>query len=258
MLKVKPLFLMLFSLFISVSALAADVPEKAAITQYLQTRLPNLTVKSLEPTPIKGLYQLETQSGDFLMVSADGKYLIPGDLHEIGDRGVVNLTEMSRAVERKTALKELKDKDLVVYKANGQEKGEVLVFTDTSCGYCRKFHAEVPELNAMGITVKYAAWPRYGLQSPAGQTMVKVWCSDNREEALTRAKNNETIVPPTGKTCDPHVISNEINLGHRMGVEGTPAVFLANGRQVGGYVPAAQLAAMLGIQPGPLPGPVTQ
>ena len=249
MFSFKSLSLMLFSLFVSVVAVAAEAPEKAAIVQKLQASLPNLTVKSLEATPIKGLYQLETDAGDLLLVSADGQYIISGDLHQVGPKGVINLTEQRRSEDRKSALTALKDKDLVVYKAKGEEKGEVLVFTDTSCGYCRKFHTEVPQLNAMGITVKYAAWPRYGLQSPAGQNMVNVWCSKDRQDALTRAKNNQSITPPAGKTCDQHVIQDEINLGHKMGVQGTPAVFLTDGRQVGGYVPAAQLAAQLGIKP---------
>ena len=245
----KSLSLMLFSLLLSATAMAAEVPEKAAITQKLQAILPNLQVKTIQTTPVKGLYQLEADNGMMLLVTPDGKYVISGDLLEISNKGVANLTEAHRSQERKVAIKNLKDKDLVVFKAKGKEKGEVLVFTDTSCAYCRKFHSEVPELNAMGITVKYAAWPRYGLRSPAGQEMVNVWCSKDREDALTRAKNNEQVMPPAGKTCDQKVIRDEINLGQRMGVQGTPAVFLSDGRQVGGYLPAAQLAAVMGIKP---------
>lgn len=234
------------SLLMSAAVLAA-VPEQAAITQKLQASLPSLQVKTIEETPVKGLYQLETTTGELILVSADGKYLVSGDLHRLEARGVTNLTEERRSAQRLDAIKHLNDKDLVVFQAKGEEKGEVLVFTDTSCGYCRKFHAEVPELNNMGITVKYAAWPRAGLQSPAGQTMANVWCAKDRLGAMTKAKTNQDV--PAVATCNQNVIQDQINLGHQMGIQGTPAVFLNDGRQVGGYLPAPQLAAQLGIKP---------
>lgn len=247
--KLKTLSLLAFSLVFSGLVHAAEPAEAAKIKQSLESQLPNLKVKSVAPTPVNGLFQLETTSGELLLVSPDGQYIVNGDLHKVEQGGVVNLTEKRRSEQRLGALKELKDKDLVVFKAEGKEKGEVLVFTDTTCGYCRKFHTEVPQLNKMGITVKYAAWPRSGLQSPAGQNMANIWCSKDRTAAMTRAKtSNDEIAAPTGKACDQHVIQDQINLGHQMGVQGTPAVFLKDGRQVGGYVPAAQLAAQLGIQ----------
>lgn len=248
MFSLRSLLLLTTSLILSANVLAAEVPEKQAIIQKLQTSLPNLQIQNIDKTPIQGIYQLETTTGDLLLVSADGNYIISGDLHKLEAKGVTNLTEQRRGSQRIEAMKELKDKDLVVFKAKGEEKGQVIVFTDTSCGYCRKFHSEVPELNNLGVTVKYVAWPRYGLQSPAGQTMAHVWCAKNRQDALTKAKANEDVPVAEGAACDQNVIQDQINLGHKMGVQGTPAVFLKDGRQVGGYVPASQLAAQLGIK----------
>lgn len=249
MLKFKTLSLLAFSLVFSGLVQAAEPADAAAVKQKLEAKLPNLKVKALETTPVKGVYQLEAVSGQMLLVSSDGNYVIDGDLLKVEQDGVVNLTEERRSEQRVGALKELKDKDLVVFKAEGKEKAEVLVFTDTTCGYCRKFHTEIPQLNKMGITVKYAAWPRSGLMSPSGQTMANIWCAGDRTAAMTKAKTtSEDVAPPAGKACDQNVIQDQINLGQRMGVQGTPAVFLKDGRQVGGYVPAAQLAAQLGIQ----------
>ena len=248
MFSFRTILVFLGSLLLSVAALAADVPEKQAIIQKLGASIPNMQVQEITATPIKGIYQLETTTGDLLLVSADGNYIISGDLHRLETKGVTNLTEQRRGAQRQEAMQELNDKDLVIFKAKGDEKGQVIVFTDTSCAYCRKFHSEVPQLNNMGITVKYVAWPRYGLQSPAGQTMAHVWCAKDRQDALTKAKANEDVPAPTGATCDQNVIQNQINLGHKMGVQGTPAVFTEDGRQIGGYVPAAQLAAQLGVK----------
>lgn len=250
MFLVRTLTALAASLMLSATAIAAEVPEKQAIVQKLKAGIPSLQVESIVATPVKGVYQLETSTGELLLISSDGSYLISGDLHQVQPGGgVVNLTEKRRSEQRLAAMKDLKDKDLVVFKAKGVEKGQVLVFTDPTCGYCRKLHSEVEEINNMGITVKYAAWPRSGLASPSGQTMTNIWCSNDRMAAMTKAKlTNEDIPAPPGKTCDQHVIQDQINLGFKMGVQGTPAVFLKDGRQVGGYVPAAQLAAQMGIK----------
>ena len=45
--------------------------------------------------------------------------------------------------------------DMIVFKPAGQTKAIINVFTDVDCGYCRKLHNEVPQLNAMGIEVRY-------------------------------------------------------------------------------------------------------
>lgn len=238
------------ALLLSVSAMAAEVPEKQAIIQKLQTSVPNLAVQDITTTPVKGLYQLETTAGELLLISADGNHIIAGDLHQLGPNGgITNLTEKRRGEQRQAALKGLQDKDLVIFPAKGKEKGEVLVFTDTTCGYCRKLHSEIEQINQLGITVKYAAWPRSGLASPAGETLTNIWCSSDRRSAMTKAKlSNEDIPAPKGQTCDQKVIQDQINLGFRMGIQGTPAVFLKDGRQVGGYLPAQQLARQMGIQ----------
>ena len=57
---------------------------------------------------------------------------------------------------------------MIVYKAPN-EKHSITVFTDISCGYCRKLHRELNDLLDAGITVKYLAFPRGGLQVQAMQ-----------------------------------------------------------------------------------------
>ena len=220
-------------------------PEQR-IRESLTGNLPRLSIVSFKESHAPGIYQVEINGGEVIHVTADGKHIINGDLLAIQPGGVENITETWRSKKRVDALQSLKDEDLVVYQAEGEEKGEIIAFTDTSCGYCRKFHQEIPQLNAMGITVKYAAWPRYGLQSPAGQTMAHIWCSSDREHTMTLAKTSQPVPKPEGK-CNTKVIDDQIALGREVGVRGTPAVYLSDGRKVGGYREAAELAAELNI-----------
>jgi len=238
---------MAMAALLALPMVAQATTDQDVIKNTFAARFPQVSISNIQKTDVAGVYQVETSSGELLYVSADSKYVFTGDMLNISGPQAVNLSEDYRSVKRVDELKALKDKDLVVFPAK-DEKSEVVVFTDTSCGYCRKFHSEIKAMNDLGITVKYAAWPRAGLQSPAGQTMVNVWCASDREKAMTMAKNNEQVDAPMGRVCDQNTLQDQINLGHRMGVRGTPAVFAEDGRQLGGYMRADQLASQLGIK----------
>jgi thiol:disulfide interchange protein DsbC len=97
------------------------------------------------------------------------------------------------------------------------------------------------EYNKQGIKVRYLMYPRAGVGSESFAKAVAVWCADNRQEALTRAKNGEQV---ESKSCT-NPVKEQFELGQRLGVRGTPSMILDNGEMVPGYVPPAQLAQML-------------
>ena len=102
-----------------------------------------------------------------------------------------------------------------------------------------------PEFSAdKGIEVHYLAYPRAGLGSPSYRKIATAWCADNRQETLTRLKNGESIAD---NVCEPNPVAAHLAMGGRMGVTGTPALILEDGTLVPGYKPAADLAALLGI-----------
>ena len=127
-------------------------------------------------------------------------------------------------------------------------KATVTVFTDIDCGYCRKLHQEVPELNRLGIAVRYLAYPRAGLGSDSYDKAVSAWCADNPRLALTEAKLGNEIET---RTCA-NPVAGHMNLGAQFGVNGTPAVFYEDGTLQNGYMPALDMAERLGlIEPRP-------
>ena len=230
-----------------VESTAPATPGEAAIRAKFKKSLPQLDIVFIEETIAPGIYGLTLASGEEMMTNADGTFIFSGDLLAVQERGILNISEQNRGKKRIKALATLKDENLVVFQAEGEEKGEVIAFTDTSCGYCQKFHAEIPALNKLGITVKYAAWPRYGLQSPAGKVIADVWCAKDRANAMTMAKTRRAV-GETVAACDVTTLINEqISLGRQVGVKGTPALFTLDGRQVGGYRSAADLAKEFGI-----------
>lgn len=231
--------------------LLADVtasPDEVAtqIANQLQQVDASIQVTSIEPAAMPGLYEVMLASGDLLYADASGQFFLQGQLYRAdGEKGMHNLTE-ARLNERRLALFSAVDEaNMIAFKPDGEVKARIAVFTDVDCPYCRKLHKEVPKLNAMGIEVDYLAFPRGGERSPAFAKMQSLWCKepDQRQAGMTKLKNGEAIEP---LSCESPVLE-QFELGKQVGVTGTPALLLEDGRLVPGYVPAARLAQMLGI-----------
>jgi thiol:disulfide interchange protein DsbC len=117
-------------------------------------------------------------------------------------------------------------------------KMTVTVFTDIDCGFCRKFHNQIADVNKAGVRVRYMFFPRTGPGTESWTKAEQVWCAADRREALTRAKKGETV---KGKACGDAAIKAQYEMGSDLGVEGTPAIFTQNGDYVGGYLTPAEL-----------------
>jgi thiol:disulfide interchange protein DsbC len=172
-------------------------------------------------------------------ISNDGKYLMQGSLIDMETR--VDLSEERRKQIRAEAIDELGVDNMIVFPAKAT-KHEVTVFTDIDCTYCRKLHREIEQYNARGITVRYVMYPRSGINTPSYDKAVAVWCEDNRQEAMTRAKAGETL---TGSRDCKNPVKEHMKLGETMGLRGTPAIVLTDGEMLPGYVPADKLAMAL-------------
>ena len=216
----------------------------AHLMQNLQINGQSLPVVSVDETPLDGFYQVRLESGEAFYTDAEGNYLLVGDLYQNGQAGLTNLTEQARSNERAAQLAAVPENERVVFRGAEESRAEVVVFTDTTCPYCRQFHEEVPALNAMGIEVHYMAFPRAGMNSDGARVLEQIWCADNRSEAMSAAKRQETLSAVT--SCD-NPVESQYHLGMAVGVQGTPAIVLPDGQLVPGYVPAERLADMLGL-----------
>jgi len=237
--NMKFFLIILFCFCFSSSAVAND-SLKAELNLAISKFLPDVEIDSIGETPIDGLYQVIIGS-DIIYMTRDGSYVIKGEILDINERR--NLTEDVRAGTRVKYLNGIGKDDYIEFAAENA-KDAIYVFTDTDCGYCRKLHNDVAELNARGISVRYLAYPRAGVESATGQEMSHVWCANNRQAALTAAKNGE---PVEAKTCDDPV-AEQYELGKKLGVRGTPSIYLQNGRNLPGYLPPDEIAKQLGLR----------
>ncbi len=229
----------------SEQATEVDQAISSEIIAKLKSARPDLQFGRVSKSPLAGFYEVSVVGGPTLYVVENGEFFFDGDMYQVTPSRYINLREQAMIGIRKELLAGVDVRDMIVFAPEGQAKGVINVFTDVDCGYCRKFHREVPELNKHGIEVRYLAFPRAGIGSPSADKLVSAWCSDTPGETLTELKNGGSV---EARQCADNPVADHYRLGQQMGVNGTPALVLANGELIPGYRPAADLVRLLGVQ----------
>ena len=193
--------------------------------------------ENINKSPIPGLYQV-SMPPRFFYASEDGRYLVDGNLIDMTTKE--NITKGARNKSISTAINSMGESSMLVF-GKKTLKHTITVFTDIDCGYCRKLHNEVSKYNKAGIRVRYMAYPRAGIGSDAFKKAEAVWCSKDRNSALTKAKNGINV---ESKKCKSPV-AEQFSLGNMIGIRGTPAIILEDGSVIPGYIPAARLSDAL-------------
>lgn len=216
--------------------------DNKAIEQALKEALPGVKPDSITPSAMSGLYEVVVGPKLFY-VSDDGRYLFQGSMIDVKARE--DLTEGKLAGARIGALKKVGADNMIVFKPKSP-KHLVYVFTDIDCGYCRKLHSEIDQYLKEGIEIRYLFFPRAGEGSDSYKKAVSVWCADDRNTALTKAKRGDAV---ESRECD-NPVSRHLTLGTQMGAAGTPMLVTEKGNILPGYVPASQLAKILAQESG--------
>lgn len=197
-------------------------------------------VISLNAASINGLVEVET-SGGVVFSTPTGDQFIAGTLYSLDADGTyVDVLAERQAPLNAAKIEEFKQ-DMIIYPAEN-EKYVITVFTDITCGYCVRLNNQMQGYNQLGITVRYLAYPRQGPTGDVAEAMARIWCSENPNSAMTEAKQGGAF---NGKAdnleqCSKKVMEQYM-LGRDLGITGTPAVFLPNGKLVAGYMPPAGL-----------------
>lgn len=232
-----------------------DIPEtvRTAIMSRVSAARPDLEISNLRKSPAKGLYKIDL-NGQLAFVSEDGGFLIAGEMYQVTGDGLVNLQEQERRVQevaqrphRAKLLASIPKEDMVIYTPKKETKGHVYIFTDIDCGFCRRVHAQLDEFLAKGIEVRYLAFPRAGVRSRSAQKLATVWCAkdmEGKKSLMTEFKRGKNVaLNDCGKTPVP----DQYMLGQDLGVDGTPAIVLADGELLIGARSPDMLAMEMGI-----------
>lgn len=203
------------------------------INANLKSELTKLGITDVEikDSPIAGLKTAITERG-ILYLSDNGKYILQGNLYQLTEKGPVD-------VASKLLLERLNSfaNEMIVFPAKNQ-KYVANVFLDTTCHYCHILFAKRKEYNDLGITLRFLAFPRAGLDSQAAKQMEAIWAAKDPVFALTQAEDNGKL-PTVLK--EPKIVKSHYALGLQYSVRGTPTIVLDNGEVIGGYLPPDEL-----------------
>ena len=225
----------------AVSPVESDANVVSAVQKNLAASGIDAKILSATPTDMPDIYWVSGEDMPAFFTDKTGQHIIQGQIVRIGEAEPIDITAKLQADAAQQKLAKVAKEDMVIFPAKGETKGVIYAFTDADCGYCRKLHSEMQQINDLGIEVRYLAWPRSPQTLPK---MEAIWCSKDRNEAMNTAKSGGDVSAPS---CE-NPVEDQVALGMSLGVRGTPAVFTETGEQIGGYLPAQQIAQALGIK----------
>jgi len=225
--KSKTVLLLLSALM--ASCVSAETPSTDAIKKLVEPRLgANVKVDSVKETPYAGLYEVRI-GNDILYTDKTGTYLFSGHVFNL-----TTSTDLTK--ERLEEINKIKFSDLPLDKAIKTVKGDgkrvIAVFEDPNCGYCKRFRQTTLK-ETDNITV-YTFM--YNILADDSFTKSKnIWCAPDRSKAWDDWMVNNKAAPAAAEACQsPN--QDVLELGHKLGVSGTPAIFFADGTRVPGAI----------------------
>jgi thiol:disulfide interchange protein DsbC len=217
------------------TAQADQTTDKLKAT--LQSRLPEIPIKSISKAPIAGLYEVNLGT-QMVYADASGDYVIAGDLVETKTH--TNLSEAHLAELNKIDFGSLPlERAVKVVKGNGSRR--IAVFSDPNCPYCKQLETTLKSVD--NVTVYTFLYP---VLSPDSVTKSKgIWCSSDRAKAWEAWMLERHAPSAAASNCDTTALDKNLALGHSLDVTGTPTIILSDGHRLPGAVSADQLNGAL-------------
>lgn len=221
-------------------AVAAQAPVASGDPRIaLAAKIPGARPEDLRATPVPGIFEL-THGTDISYVTADAGYVFAGDLYKVSGAGdFPNLSEDRRREMRLGMLAAVPENQMMVF-GPADAAHTITVFTDIDCPWCQRMHSQVLAYNKLGIRIRYLFYPRSGPDTESWFKADTVWCSADRNAAFTRAAGGEKLKLAA---CPSSPVARDYQLGHDVGVNGTPGVVLETGEMIPGYLAPPQLLA---------------
>lgn len=221
------------------SAASAQDPAAAAIERLRTLSEGKLAPDSVAKSPISGLLEVR-QGRNVYYADPTGRFvLIEGhiiDLEQKRDLTQASIDDMLRIDFAKLP------KELALKTVRGNGKRVFAVFEDPNCPICRSFRSLLNQLE--DVTIYTYAYPV--LSADSQDKARAAVCAANPVKAWDDLMRGNTAgsPPAQGAACAARV-AQTINLGARLGVNGTPTVFFADGSRAEGAVAPDAFIRML-------------
>ena len=201
--------------------------NNADIDKVVSEAYPNVKIDSIKK--IDDNFHEILINNQIYYATNDGKYLIVGSVIDLDTKE--SITENTKMRQRLSIIESIEEKNLVIYKPTKTDY-VLTIFTDTSCPYCQKLHDELPDLLENNIEVRYVIFSRNGSDVETYQQLLSAWCANDRLNAIEELFQGELLDESDG--CD-NPLNKNFEYASMLSVEGTPTIFLEDGRIIPGY-----------------------
>lgn len=211
----------------------------AAITKAFESRFPGIHVDGVRTTPMSGIYEVQVGM-DLVYTDATVDYVLQGSL--IDAKAKRDLTAARLESLQQVAFDTLPLKDAIkIVKGDGSRK--LATFEDPNCPYCKQLHHTLASVD--NVTVYVFLFP---ILAPDSATKSRdIWCAADPAKAWTDWMVDGKAAATASADCKTPLQEN-LALGRKLNVQGTPALFFGNGTRVNGALPLASLKEKLDAQ----------
>lgn len=225
---------LLFAALLAVVLTGPALADETAVKKAVEAKL-SIKVDGVRKTSQLGLYEIHA-GGELIYTDEAVTYLFVGNLIEIASKK--NLTQ-----ERLRALSVINFSDLpladAVKMVNGNGKRVIATFEDPNCGYCKRLAKDLAQME--DITIYTFLYPI--LSQDSYEKSKAVWCANDPGKAWRDVMLTGTV--PDGKADCATPLENNLALGQKLNIRGTPTIFFTNGERAPGAIPRADIEQML-------------
>ncbi len=196
------------------------------------------------PGPFPGTWEVVVERGGKkypLYMDYSGKYLFNGQVIRLSD--MENLTGLRYIDLNRVDVSSIPLEDAVVL-GNPKGKKRVIVFDDPDCPWCRRLHGEIKQVVARDPEVAFfvRVYARNNNPKTVKKALSIVCGKKDAAKRLDDAFAGKELPEPKCKT---NAVDQTAKLAARLGIQGTPAMVLHDGRLISGFLQADALLKLL-------------
>ena len=211
--------------------------DENRVKQLLQAKFPMMRVENVVKTPYGGLYEA-VLDGEIVYTDESASFLFGGNIYDVRTLPPRNVTQ--ERTEQLAAKTLIDAREMAIKRVRGNGARTLFTFEDPNCVYCKALQKELAKVE--NVTIYTFLMPL--LSQDSVEKSVAVWCAPDRARAWDELMSNG-VVPDGDKSCS-HPLARIAALARRFQIQGTPAIFLGDGKQIGGMRSAADIEKALG------------
>ena len=216
---------------------------KDEILNLIKEGIPDVKIIEVRPASLKGLWEVAIESKGqkgIVYIDFSNKYIVSGSIFDIKTK--TNLTGERLFNLNKIDISQI-PLDNALLMGDKDASKRVIIFTDPECPYCGKLHQEIKKVleKRKDIAFYIKLFPLAKLHPKAYEKSMAIVC----EKSLKLLEDSFAGKSIPEAKCKTSELDENLKLGERFGLRGTPAIILPGGGIVPGYKDADSIISLI-------------